>query len=655
MGDLERALSRNTLLTPALAVSLGVASGLKLNLSWIYGFGLLLLAALLYIILLKRSTNAIKTYRLRNYHQIWFFIAFCGLGIMSSFFRAPGYLELPVDGTECIVTGKVSDIKEQTSGDVLILDVSDIYSEKSKWYNGNNMIIKANLRGSGGQLEVGDEIRFKAALRLIEDNPNSFIRGYKSMMNAKGIYYHASINAGNIKIIRNRHTLKYYSNRIRNSIERCIENTTLSKSTQNFLITLLLGDRSYLDPELKATFADAGVSHVLALSGMHIAIIGGIFLMLLFPFNFYGRYKWRYAIATLLLWFYTFISGMAPSTIRACIMITFMTISLLSERKNYAINALSASVIIVLLVSPQTLFDVGFQLSVVCVASLILFTGHLNLFSHRSHPRLYRFMETLSATFVATFASWILTCYYFHSFPLSFMPANMILLPILPIYLIIAIIYIALSSLGIDFAAVRCLLDRALEYFSKILDGLGGGNTLEITVSYEAVIFWICGLVAIASFLNVVRWKPILVCGLLSLCLSIFDVWQNKQVVQTGSFIVCNTYNTISLTVKQPVKEKRIEFERYSNSGLKVGDRHIICIDAAMERVPDNINCDYLIIGGGFKGDLEELVRAIKPRQIIIHKSVRRKREAEYIRLLESIGIKFHSLRNNSSFTREVV
>ena len=119
MGDLERALSRNTLLTPALAVSLGVASGLKLNLSWIYGFGLLLLAAFLYIILLKRSTNAIKTYRLRNYHQIWFFIAFCGLGIMSSFFRAPGYHELPVDGTECIVTGKVSEIKEQTSGDVL--------------------------------------------------------------------------------------------------------------------------------------------------------------------------------------------------------------------------------------------------------------------------------------------------------------------------------------------------------------------------------------------------------------------------------------------------------------------------------------------------------------------------------------------------------
>ncbi|MDE6339710.1 MAG: ComEC family competence protein [Muribaculaceae bacterium] len=650
MGNLEQALTRNTLLLPASAVCVGVASGTKLQLSWIYGFALLIIAVAIYITVLQLSTNALKTYRLRYFHYVWLCIAFCGLGIIATYFRTPKFYQLSIPDTDYIIEGKVKDVKEQTNGDMLLLDVLQIYDSKGLPCQRNNILIKLNIQGSGGRFIPGDIIRFQSKLGLIENNPNSFYGGYKEMMNSKGIYYSAQIPGANISLIGHKNSIKSYSHKIRNRIEETIEKAPLDKHTQNFLITLLLGDRSYLDPQLKATFTDAGVSHVLALSGMHIAIIGGIFLMLLFPFNFYGKYKLRYVIATTLLWLYTFLSGMAPSTIRACIMITFMTVAILAERKNYAINALSGSVLFILLFAPVTLFDAGFQLSVVCVASLILFTGFINNFFRRIHPRLYKLMETLAATFVATFASWVITCYYFHSFPISFLPANIILLPILPIYLVIAIFYIALASIGIILTPIRYILDGALSYLQKLLTLLGDGNTIELTVDYETVILWMCGLIALAIFLNLYRWKPLLFTGVSCMLFSLILTYRGKESIPTGSFIVCNTYHSVNVTVKQKVKEKSIRINRYKNTQIRIKDKTIVCLDSNTYDCKPNMVCDYLIIAGGFKGDIEDIVSLLNPKQILIHSSVRRKRENHYKQQLESSGYQVHSLRHDNSF-----
>lgn len=651
MGDLERALSRNTLLLPAIFLAAGIALGLRFELSWIYGLALLLIAIIIYLIILRISTDAVMTFRLRNYHYIWLSVAFCGLGILAYSFRAPKNYNIPTNRIS-MISGKIIDIKEMTYGDAMIVDINSLFIDRA--LSINNLKLKVNLIGNGGKLEIGDIINFKGKIRRIEDNPNSFYKGYKAMMNSNGIYYVCDLNEQNLSVIGHKNSLGYYSWIIRNSVEKIIETSDLNKSTQNFLITILLGDRSYLDPDLKTTFSEAGVSHVLALSGMHVAIMGGIFLIILIPINFYGRYKLRYILAAMMLWFYAFISGMSPSTVRACIMITFMTVAIVAERKNYALNALAGSALLILLYSPMALVNAGFQLSVFCVSALILFADALNLFSRSDNKLIYKFAEIVIATVISTFASWILTCYYFHSFPLSFLPANLIILPLLPIYLVIAVIYLVSVSLGFEFTILRHILDVGYDYINRFLEVIGSNSAVELWVSYEAVILWITGLLALALFLNLYKAKMLLGLGALLLIFSVALIAINDYEYKPGSFIITDKYNSIAINVKKSTGENTISLNRFVNSKIRIGRSNIITLDS--ETLPDNETSryDYLIIGGSFKGDIIKVAEAFAPATIVIHPSVRRKREVEYINALKSSGYPVHSLRHNKPLIVQV-
>lgn len=646
MGDLDRAISRNTLLLPALSVALGILFCLKLHLQWIFGIALLFVAAALYFLLLKLSKDSIAAFKLRNFHYSWLCIAFFGLGILSATFRTPAYINIPFSDKDYFIHGIIESVQEKTYGDMMIVEVKSIMGIQEQHADG--MKLKVNVTGGGGMFKVGDIVFINGSLKRIEDNPNSFYAGYKSLMNNRGIYYVSNIIDQDVTVIGHYNNLAFYSAAIRDRIEEFIENTSLNKPVQNFLITLLLGDRSYLDPQLQTKFSEAGVSHVLALSGMHVGIIGGVFLFLLFPFNFYGRYKLRLVLTALLLWFYAFISGMTPSTIRACIMISFVTIAIISERKRYALNALSGSVLIILLYSPQTLLDVGFQLSVVCVGSLILFTESINLFPRGGNRYVYKFAEIVVATSVATFASWLLTCYYFHSFPLSFLPSNLIMLPILPIYLILALLYFALSAIGLPTGFMTLILDKGYYFIDNVINFIGKDSSLEIWVGTDTLILWFSGLALLALYLNLYKWKPMIIAGCTLLGCTIVVIILNRTAVEPGSMIITNNYNAFTVNVKTNNSEQAVNVNRYANNAVNIDRHKLMVLDSRMPDISKLRKCDYLIIGGSYKGDIIKAAEAVTPAAVVIHPSVRRKREREYIDSLKNHGFKVHSLRLNA-------
>lgn len=650
MGNLEKALTRNTLLLPALSVVAGIMIQIQFHLNLWWGISFLLTAVTIYLIVLYNSDTPLKSYRLRNYHYIWLCFAFCGTGILTALLRAPdtNYALLPEENYT--IEGSVLDVSEKTGGDSFLIKVHRISHFDIQYTYKNDFLLKVNHLGEGGQIMTGDLIKFRSKLSPIRNNPNSFQTGYQEMMNSKGIFYSASIHGNEFKILKHEKTLLYWSVVIRNRLEQSIENTHLDKATQNFLITILLGDRNYLDSSTRNIFADAGVSHILALSGMHIAIIGGMFLALLFPFNFYGRYKLRYIVATILIWIYAFVSGLAPSTIRACIMFTFMTIALISERKNAVLNALSGSVLLILIISPLTLFDIGFQLSIVCVGSLILFVNSINRFSHLNNPVLYRIMELLASTVVATTASWIVTCYHFHSFPLSFLPANIIILPLLPFYLVLSIIYIFICESGIDISILGKILDEIFNLLQRFLAWIGSDNVLEIPANIEHVMIWFVGLVLIAIYLHIYRWKPFSIIGSFCIVTCIILILIQKPQNSPGDFIVKNTYNSISLCVKQSVRESDRHFPRYCNSTLKISDKTILCLDSEIKDYSQIPLCDFLIIGGSFKGDEINIIKKANPGIIFIHPTVRRKKENNYIYKISRAGYDVYSLRHSGPY-----
>lgn len=651
MEDLERTLRVNSLAIPAIAFSTGILLNLSVNCGVVAGFLFIVAAVCIYLTIIHNSKDAVTAYRFRMTHYVWVFVCFAGAGIIISDLHAPDDPEFKESGSPLFMTGIIRDISETTSGDSFVLDVKKVTYSQDIEREYRNLSLSIKVKNSDCGANIGDIVRISGIPLRIKDNPNSFISGYGRYMASRGIYYRCDITSENIMVTGHVETLSGLSRRICHSIERGIERSLLSKHTQNFLVTVLLGDRSYLDSSLREVFSNAGVAHLLALSGMHMGIIGGIFLFMLYPFNFAGRYKLRILVAAILLWGYSFITGMAPSTVRACVMISFAAIAVTLERKRYVFNSLFGASMIILMMSPNSLFDIGFQLSFICVASLAAFARHISFLDQRRHPYLHKFYGLLTATVVATFGSWVISAYYFNTFPLAFLPANIIAIPFLPIYISIALLYILMSILGFDIEFLRYALDHGLSVLQRFLSWISTGNTMEINVGYNAVVLWFLGLLLLGLFLNVKRWKPLLYCSLSALIVCCLVINADAGIIRNGSFILADTYHEISAVVKRGVKEENIKFERGVISHLLINDVSIISIDCPIDFLDKKYSrdCDYLIIAGGYKGNIKELSRYFNYKQIVIHPTVRKSRELKYLSDAQCDGISCHSLRLHKS------
>jgi competence protein ComEC len=137
---------------------------------------------------------------------------------------------------------------------------------------------------------------------------------------------------------------------------------------------ILLGVRSSIAPEINDAFATAGLTHVVAISGWNIAIVAAIVLALLRPLGRTRGGKWTTALAAAAtVGGYVLLTGASPSVVRAALMAGAMLVGRLGGSRAHATSALGLAALVMLLVAPAVLWDVGFQLSLLATAGLIWF------------------------------------------------------------------------------------------------------------------------------------------------------------------------------------------------------------------------------------------------------------------------------------------
>lgn len=209
---------------------------------------------------------------------------------------------------------------------------------------------------------------------------------------------------------------------------------------------LLVGYKEDLDEDLLRSYSNTGVVHVIAVSGMHLALIYWLIQKLLAPLAVVPRTKWiSFVIAVSLLWLFSLIAGGAASIVRAAVMFTCLLLGQTLSRKSNIYNTLAASAMLLLCYDPYWLWDAGFQLSYLAVLSIVLFYKPIyNLVYCR-----YRIMDWLWQLCAVTCAAQILTTpvsiYLFHQFPVCFLFTN---LPVVPLSSIILIGEIGLLAAG---------------------------------------------------------------------------------------------------------------------------------------------------------------------------------------------------------------
>jgi competence protein ComEC len=135
---------------------------------------------------------------------------------------------------------------------------------------------------------------------------------------------------------------------------------------------ILLGVRTSIAPEINDAFAAAGLTHVVAISGWNIAIVTALVLALVRPLERRRGGRWTTAIiAASAVGGYVILTGASPSVVRAALMAGAMLVGRLGGSRAHATSALGLAALVMLLVAPAVLWDVGFQLSLLATAGLI--------------------------------------------------------------------------------------------------------------------------------------------------------------------------------------------------------------------------------------------------------------------------------------------
>jgi competence protein ComEC len=240
---------------------------------------------------------------------------------------------------------------------------------------------------------------------------------------------------------------------LRGRLQRTLGGSGLTTENLAVLSAMALGDKSGLTHSLRDLYMTAGVSHVLALSGLHLSILYMVLNLILLGRWRRPRFQWiSQAVIVLAIWMFVFLVGMPVSLVRSAVMYTLLSVSIILSRRSIALNTLSIAAFFILLFSPFSLFDVSFQLSFLSVLSIVVLSFpkvrpsdwnermHRLQISTRRRDRLchrfmtlrpVRYMSTLIWTsFTAQIGTAPLVAYYFNCFPTYFLLANIWVIPL---------------------------------------------------------------------------------------------------------------------------------------------------------------------------------------------------------------------------------
>ena len=275
----------------------------------------------------------------------------------------------------------------------------------------------------------------------------------------------------------------------------------------SILRAMTLGDKSGLSMEIRQDYADAGGMHILAVSGLHVGLIWWVMGKLFFFLNRFRRGRIiKSLLLIIILWFYACMVGLSPSVCRSVTMFSLVSFSTLLSRKSTTLNSVMLSAFILILLNPNQLDQLGFQLSYLAVCGIIIVQPFLSGLFKTQHRVARWFIDLMSVSVAAQIATAPLSIYYFHQLPAYFMLTNLFAIPILSILMMLFI-----SSLPFFLAgSMEEIVLWPLIKLSQLLNALTAvvadipGSTLEglqiQVIQAILVILLICALLMFLKY-----------------------------------------------------------------------------------------------------------------------------------------------------------
>lgn len=487
-------------------------------------------------------------------------------------------------------------------------------------------------------------------------------------------------------------TLSNILDKARAATTNAIIDSGAGSDTSAFLTAVIVGDDSYLQPDTDEAFRTSGLAHLLALSGLHVGIII-MFITVCLSWMRPSRYGYRifYILIIAASFAYAAFAGMTPSVVRAACMVAVLCVSAIFQRRANVYNSLCVAIFLWLVINPLWLFAPGFQMSVCAVLGITIALRAVNAYRIR-RTWVKKALRIFIVPMAAMAATAIPAMAYFHTFPLYFLPANILAsIAIAPMMFCGVLLAIATMT-GIGHGALAYACDRLYAFIEFSAKTFGGDSGVVHT--YPSMLTIFCCLAAVAAFFFFL-YRPRSIMRISMLCCtcifialsSSFDrsrVSIDAYILSGGTstdmlladadsvYLITDATGINAANIRTLRQQRyrdmllrrttnaelvllsgnftRHEFKR-SGDILTCGKHRFLLVNSDSLASPSE-RCEYALVCRGFKGDIKKV--ALHADTIVIGTSVHYTRRRRFVAFMDSAGIPYRDIRSDGGLALHI-
>ena len=508
-------------------------------------------------------------------------------GLLLALFNVEGETNDKLAGYNGFVIGEIADdpkIKENNVS--LEINVSAIRDGDEWIETSGRTLLYLEKDSASVLLRTGDRIVFSPELSGIENKGNPEEFDYRKYLAYNMIFSSDYLAGDDWRLIDDEAVgFRPKLSRLRMKLVGLLRDFGLSDDEVSVMSAMTMGYSDILSDEIRHAYSSAGAMHILAVSGLHVGIIYGIIVFLL-SFIKNDKLNWLKVVLTIsLIWLYALFTGLSPSVTRASLMFSIMSLGKLQKNSPGSLNAVFASMFILLVINPYNLVNIGFQLSYSAVIGIIILQPKLYAIFEVRNKVLDRIWSLTTVSVAAQLATMPLCFYYFHQFSNYFLLTNYVMIPISTIAIWTCFLFFAVSWIPyVSTTVTYCLswIAKAMNYSCLSIENLPFSTTQDIYIDAPQMLLLYAAIIMLATyFFFTKRYRHLLVAMIFCVIFSAIDLWQSIESSSQKTLVVYNINKTTAINIidgtdnimfanLDSVQPEKIEFTA-KNNWLKKG------------------------------------------------------------------------------------
>ena len=487
-----------------------------------------------------------------------------------------------------------------------------------------------------------------------------------------------------------------FAYRLRQHLLDALQHCGVTDDEFGVAAAILLGYDESLPAQVRKNFVAAGSMHILCVSGMHVGVI---YLLASFLLGLLGGGKTmgkaRRLILLLLIWFYALLTGLSPSIMRAALMISFMIIGELIHRKGFTLNSIAASAFVILLINPNNLFAIGFQLSYGAVAGIVLLQKPIYNLVYVRNKWLDKAWEITAVSLSAQIATMPFTVYYFNQFTPYFWLSNLLMTPLSFFVILSGMLLFAVSWIPWINVGVGKIVWFGLRLMNAVVAGVERLPLSLIKGLYMNDLQFALSLLLLLllwAFVNLRKKRMVMELLAVSVVFSFSLAWRTQQLSRQSEIVVYSLRNHTAISVVQgcdqvflcdeglladvsaidysvkaywakrllPMNPRCHTMGEDFSDALVVKRSHLLSAQGRLlafwtpesfrHDTTSQLPVDYVLVIGKQRPDLQRLSQTYKPRTLLIDGSVPDYQAQEWVRQAKAMNMMCRNIRDGAVF-----